>query len=184
MVRVPAVAVVIALVNDSRRPLRGMQRLADALQKQVHRDVAPAWDLHAKVVVGQAPRAWVIHFVDALEYPDNAGYHVEENGLPAAYVGVRSADGTKVPREVWCYVASHEMLEMLANPFPGSASSTLNDFPLEIADPAPYAYWVDGVCLSDFALPSWFTGGDAPYDFMGLVQEPHRYGVSEKAPAP
>lgn len=90
-----------------------------ALQTQVHRDFAPAWGVDADlsfVPPGSKPppTAWWLTVLDDSDQASALGYHETTNeGLPLAKVFARTAmqDGVN-----WTVTASHELLEMLADP--------------------------------------------------------------------
>src|SRR5439155_6383524 len=93
-----------------------------------------------------------------------AGYHTDRNGQPYALVQFG---------QDWSLTASHECLEMLADPFGsrlqaadlldqavgmGLAPSRVR-YLVEVCDPcesAEFAYSVSGVLVSDFYTPSYF----------------------------
>jgi hypothetical protein len=100
----------VVLVNESSLPL-SMDRLrevARALQIQVVRDFEPIWEQSASVAAAAGthvpPGAWPIHVVDQSA---ELGVHRDEGGHP--YAVVRATVD-------WTITASHELLEMLANP--------------------------------------------------------------------
>ena len=74
----------------------------------------------------------------------------------------------------WTVVLSHEILEMLADPYivtaPRYAGSTL----VEVCDPVEFVpYTIDGVAVSDFVLPSWFQPrSQGPFDLQHVTRFP------------
>jgi hypothetical protein len=180
----------VALVSDTTTVgFTDVSSVAAALQKQATRDFGPLWQVNATVsafdVLESVPvDYWPVIIRDDIDQPGAAGYHTDENGQPFSLV---QAD------DQWQLTASHETLEMLADPFgnrtiagspPPQASQPLAAlrrvvYLVEICDPcedAQYAYGVNGQQLSDFITPHYYdpnggTGG--LYSFRGSVKAPH-----------
>ena len=71
----------------------------------------------------------------------------------------------------WTRIASHELLEMLADPY---ASQLLDGYLAEVCDPVKtLSYRVRGVLMADFVTPAWFTGAAGPYDLLRRVASAH-----------
>src|SRR5438105_3406730 len=105
----------LALVWETDRPEshRHLTRVGAALQKQVTRDFAPIWNASATVNaflrLDDVPiDYWPIIVMDDIGDPSAEGVHEDENHQPFALV--HADDG-------WSLTASHECLEMLADPF-------------------------------------------------------------------
>lgn len=174
-----------ALVNHARdltdTSLRGM---IAALQVQITRDVYPVWGLNARLdryEPGQPipSSRWVLSFFDTADQADALGYHdVTPAGLPLGKVFVRTSINAGAQVSV---VASHELIEMLVDPW-------INVFIQDQDDTSKYwireacdaveadedGYTVNGVRVSDFVTPAYFEpamslGG---YDFRGLLTGP------------
>src|SRR5262249_37784585 len=116
--------------------------------------------------------SWAIWMVDVVQ--GASGEHLDARGVPYAVVEVEGK---------WTVTASHELLEMLGDPWrrtfrtapsidpaaPGRAGHCLQ----EIADPCEDAtYMINGVQVSDFVTPAYYLGGRAPYDLLGRVASP------------
>src|ERR1700730_11035544 len=106
----------VALVSKtSRVPADTVMRIAAALQKQATRDLAPIWEVSPTVdafdQLGHVPvGTWPI--IIGGDVPQGAGgYHNTETGQPLSLV--RAYDDINT----LCQVGSHEMLEMLVDPF-------------------------------------------------------------------
>src|SRR6516162_11256450 len=87
--------------------------LSAALQKQATRDFGPIWDVQATVdafaKLEDVPLGyWPILIQDDIGQPGALGIHLDKDNQPFALVSF--ADG-------WQLTASHEALEMLADPF-------------------------------------------------------------------
>ena len=127
---------------------------------------------------------WPVIIRANIDQPGAAGYHTDENGQPFSLV---EAD------DQWQLTASHETLEMLADPFgnrtiagspppqapqPLSALSRVT-YLVEVCDPcedAQFAYGVNGQQLSDFITPHYYDPNGATgtqYSFRGNIKAPH-----------
>jgi hypothetical protein len=171
------------------------RHVVKALQIQVDRDFAPAWGIRAKLTyVGlneqPLPGTWQLVILDNSDVANALGYHeLTKDGLPIGkvFAGTDIRAGLK-----WSITASHELLEMLADPDinwtvlveKGRTSGQL--FALENcdaveADELGYTITVDGVdvLVSDFVYPEWFM------DFWLTAQAPKpRFDHQNKVTAP
>jgi hypothetical protein len=180
----------VALVSDT--PTVGfsdVSAVAAALQKQATRDFGPIWQVSASVSAFDALESvpvdyWPVIIRDDIDQPGAAGYHTDDNGQPFSLV---QAD------DQWQLTASHETLEMLADPFgnrtiagspPPQAPrpiSTLRrvTYLVEVCDPCEdpqFAYGMNGQQLSDFITPHYYDPNGATgtlYSFRGNVKGPH-----------
>src|SRR5438105_3207537 len=106
----------LAIVSVSNRvTATTVMQISAALQKQATRDLAPIWDVSATVDaferLGQVPvGTWPI-IVGGKVPPGAGGFHTDENGQPLAIV--RASDDINM----LCQTCSHEMVEMLVDPF-------------------------------------------------------------------
>ncbi len=195
---------IVAIIDQTGRvPLGELQAISNAIQKQIDLHASPYWldtenkPLSARMMVfnniNQAPAgAWLVTIENNIEPTDSTatsqlasmnkvysatlyGYHLTKNGLPYA-------------RLLYTYkyskVLSHEVLEMLVNPFLNryigidlySEQKGLEKVIQEIADPVQASgYDIDGIEVSNFIYPSWYhatkiTG--EKYDHLGLLTEP------------
>lgn len=170
---------IVSVVDHDALPVEEITRVSAAIQKQVLRDFAPIWGVQATVdffpTLDDVPvGSWPLIIVDSAPGP---GIHVDHNGQPVAYV----EHGL-----TWSLAASHEALEMLADPTgmrliagdAPTASSDRVEFLVEVCDPCQdvaNAYSVNGVLVSDFYTPAYFeplfTTG-SKYSFCGTLHEP------------
>jgi hypothetical protein len=113
----------IALVDHTKRyqpPAGVLEAIAEALTIQVQRDFAPAWGVEgAQFTVGG--RGDKIHFFDSAREAEEFGWHVtDDRGLPYAHVfaaaSISHGNGWAEGAEAVSVTASHEALEMLADP--------------------------------------------------------------------
>jgi hypothetical protein len=173
----------VALTTHTNQvSMNELSQVAAALQKQATRDFGPIWGVNATVdafAPDQIPAGYYPIIVqDTIDQPDAAGYHqTEADGTPYALV---------LYGETWSLTASHECMEMLADPF-GSQKRTARsliatqgrvDYLVEVCDPCEspsFAYAVNGVMVSDFYTPSYFDPVAAPqgrYSFSGAITQP------------
>src|SRR5580658_4344707 len=180
----------VALVSDSTTVTYSeVSSVAAALQKQATRDFSPLWKVDATVSAFASLEAvpvdyWPVIIRDDIDQPGAAGYHTDDQGQPFSLV---EAD------DQWQLTASHETLEMLADPFgnrtvagspPPQAPKPLSAlsrvvYLVEVCDPcedAQFAYGVNGQQLSDFITPHYYDPNGATgtqYSFRGNIKGPH-----------
>jgi hypothetical protein len=157
----------IAVVNHSRLDDASVAKAVAALQKQVSEDFGPVWRLDAQLqhvtkdcLTARLPDHWGLILLDGEE--DTRGYHqLTANGYPLGKVFVNETP----PGQDWTHTASHELLEMLADPdanlavFCGEGSGPSRFYSREVCDPcAAYAdgYPINGWQVSNFVFPTWF----------------------------
>ena len=180
----------VALVSDTTVvSFSDIAAVGAALQKQAIRDFGPIWQVSATVSAFDTLESvpvdyWPVIVLNNIDQPGAAGYHTDGNGQPVSLV---EAD------DQWQLTASHETLEMLADPFgnrtiagspPPQAPQPLAalkrvTYLVEVCDPcedAQFAYGVNGQQLSDFITPHYYDPGGASgaqYSFRGNVKAPH-----------
>jgi hypothetical protein len=158
-----------------------LMSVAAALQKQVQRDVAPAWHVRATVNafarLGDVPIDYWPLVITNRDLGGQDGTHLDDQGKPYALVESRPD---------WSLLASHECIEMILDPFGArtiAGPSPLADqgrveFLLEACDPcqsAETAYAVNGILVSDFVTPAYYeptTNERARYSFSGEMKGP------------
>jgi hypothetical protein len=158
-----------------------LSRVAGAMQKQVLRDFGPIWNVQASVdsypTLSSVPLgAWPVIVMEQIE--DGAlGYHVDDHGQP--YALVKHTSG-------WEQTVSHEVLEMLADPFGNRLVAAHSVKPgqgrvrylVEVCDPSEdtqYGYTVNGMIVSDFYTPHFFDpvkNSSVRYSFTGAITAP------------
>ncbi|MFH7598762.1 hypothetical protein WDV06_27250 [Streptomyces racemochromogenes] len=157
-----------------------LTRVAAALQKQATRDFAPLWQVNATVDafdrLEDVPVGyWPLIVVDQLS--GAAGYHTDENGQPFSLIEYSDS---------WSLTASHEMLEMLGDPFGNRVVSGKSPHPdqgqveflVEVSDPSEseeFGYTVNGMLVSDFFTPRFYDPVTVPgvrYSFGGHIAAP------------
>ncbi len=178
----------LALVSESRlTDMSDLTRVSAALQKQATRDLLPIWDISATVdafvrLEDVPTDYWPIIVMDDIGVAGAAGIHQDENGQPFALVTASS------DVDEWSLTTSHEVLEMLADPFGRrlvAGDSIMPDqgrveYLVEICDPSEHAsfgYSVNGVLVSDFYSPHFFDPTYAPgvrYSYTGAIERPRQ----------
>ncbi len=159
-----------------------------ALQTQVHNHFAPAWGVDADlkfVAKGDTPPAgaWWLAVLDNSDQAGALGYHdLTNEGLPLGkvFAGTDITVGSQ-----WTVTASHELLEMLADPdidlsvFVQADASSGTLYAYEVCDACEddqFGYQVDGVPVSDFVYPAWFESfrqpGTTQFDQGQHLQQP------------
>ncbi|HWU89212.1 MAG TPA: hypothetical protein VN253_18225 [Kofleriaceae bacterium] len=143
-----------------------LTRVAAALQRQVREHFGPLWKIDATVspfagwedVPPEYARLILVDHLDS----GSLGVHADRDGQPYALVAARGD---------WPIVASHECLEMLADPTgkqtrrgPSPKDGSAAEFLVEVCDPCQGSRWsykIDGVPVSDFCTPSFYDGTGA-----------------------
>ena len=181
----------VALVPDDnighQLKASDITRVAAALQKQATRDFSPIWGVTATVdgfaSLDDVPLGyWPI--IVGQEGQGGGGVHLDDNNQPYSLVDLTPD---------WTVTASHECLEMLADPFgnrmvagdsPNPKKPGRVEFLVEVCDPIEdptFGYTVNGVRCSDFYYPNYFDPMEqgkskthAKYDFMGHLTAPRQ----------
>jgi hypothetical protein len=159
-----------------------LARVGAALQRQVTRDFAPIWEVSA--TIDDFPRLedvpvgyWPMMIVEDVK--GAAGIHRDKGGQPFALIEMSDS---------WSLTASHEMLEMLADPFgnrvvPGPSVKRGQgrvEYLVEVCDPseaAEFGYTVNDILVSDFYTQRFFDPVHSPatrYSFTGAVDRPRQ----------
>jgi hypothetical protein len=113
-----SIPVTVALVDKTRRkiPADELTAVAVALTDQWHSDLLAGHPSAPRGSVqsfgrGPAPaRTWQIQLLDVLDDPGALGYHTDDGNQPFAVVDATDAGD-------WHVTASHELLEMLVDPW-------------------------------------------------------------------
>jgi hypothetical protein len=157
-------------------------RVSGALQKQASRDFGPYWEVEA--TVDAYPRLedvpvgyWPMVVKTDIEVPGAAGIHLDDNGQPFALITMSDS---------WSLTASHETLEMLADPMGNRLVAGQSPHPdqgrveflVEVCDPseaAEFGYTVNDILVSDFYTPRFFdpvVAENCRYSYSGKIEEP------------
>lgn len=169
-------------LNDNQ-----MQSCVAALATQASRDFCPAWGIEIPsltiipVGTGVEKGTWELVFADNSNQAGALGYHeTTNNGDPIGFCFAKDDldYGTS-----WTVTASHELLEMLADPLidliglGADAKGEAALRALEVCDAVEddsNGYLIAGITVSDFVLPEWFGLGDgrAHYDWQQKTTAP------------
>ena len=173
----------VALVTQTNKiAFSDLTVVAAAIQKQVTRDVSPAWNIQASVnafaTLDDVPLGyWHVVIDDTIPF-DAGGIHLnDDNGQPYALV-TYSDD--------WSLTTSHEVIEMLVDPSGNRTVAANSPKPdqgrvlvlVETCDPseaAKYGYTVNGVLVSDFYTPRFFDpvqSSGVRYSYSGAITKP------------
>lgn len=162
------------------------RRVAAAVQRQVREHFGPVYGVRATVEAvpqgRQDPGAWQVAVVDDAASADDDGWHeLTARGQPLGKVLAK-----KVIAETggWSSTASHEVLELLADPDMSLAVLVYFEngshlYAYEVCDPVQddrWAYTIDRVRVSDFVYPAWFESfhgrGSTRFDHTGACDRP------------
>lgn len=160
--------------------LEQLRKIVAAINKQLALHFAPYWAIEAQATIfSSSSLIPTSYFPVTIEYDigeDLGGFHgVDDDGVPFGKVRYSS----KVS-----YVLSHEILEMVHNPYLKKFRKTTGfkeneDDPLyveEVADATDgKGYLIDGIEVSNFITPDWFNKvhvENIKYDFLGLLKRP------------
>lgn len=161
-----------------------VSRVAAALQRQATRDFRAIWNIEA--TIDAFPRLedvpvsyWPMIVETDIDTPGAAGVHEDKDGQPFALISMSDS---------WSLTASHEMLEMLADPFgkrviPGKSPKRDQgrvEFLVEVCDPCEadqFAYTVNDILVSDFYTPDYFDPRHSEatrYSYTGAITRPRQ----------
>jgi hypothetical protein len=171
----------ISVVNRSGSiPEREMTRVVRAINRQVNEDFEPYWAFGGRLRVEGAagPAAAVeqlaelrgdaiIYVLESVTSNDALGYHARNlAGIPYGLVVLELC---KAVGDNWSVVLSHEALELIGDP---QCNLLVQGPHPELRDRIVYHYFemcdavqgqsyeIDGVQVSNFVLPAYFTPGE------------------------
>ena len=181
---------IISIVNHSKVPDADVQQVIRAINLQIEHDFEPYWSFGARLRLegkaGALPQKQeladmrgdaVIYLWDKVDVEGALGYHDANNtGIPYGFVFPALS---KELGEEWSVTLSHEALELLGDsqanllvqgPHPSTPGRAVFHW-FEMCDAVQAeSYEIDGVKVSNFVLPLYFTEGEqAPgrNDFLG-----------------
>ena len=176
----------VAIVNLSSSVANAdVEAALPDLQAQVGEDFAPLWGGPDALLAFRAPGPgeWVLNVEDDSTVQGALGFHELANDVPTAHVFARTAQQNGVD---WRVTASHELLEMLADPRTNMAvvidTSSNQDgtqgqlFMAEACDAVEQSSYQKGSTpVSNFVTPAWFdpsapAGGR--FDFLNQLSAP------------
>jgi hypothetical protein len=184
----------VGLVDTTGRLDQGsLHAAAAAINVQVMRDLTQFWDITATVQYLPDPSripagVWPVLLVGQLP-PGEGGFHLDKHNQPyAKVIATPAADD-------WTVDASHEILEMLVDPFGNRLQSSRSieivggkiqdgagefSYLVEACDPCEandFAYTISGVLVSDFLTPHFYdpvVSGGKTYSFRGNITAPRQ----------
>jgi len=183
---------IVSVINMSNGRLTDLQVRAAirAVNRQIAEDFLPYWGFGAtlrlegrasqgKATVSQADMRGdaVLYVLDEADVDDAEGYHDKNyRGIPYGFVFLRIAQELN---QAWTVTFSHEALELVADPeanllvqgpHPTNPRHRVY-FWFEMCDAVQNeTYRIDGIDVSNFILPLYFTSGDergGRNDFIG-----------------
>jgi hypothetical protein len=191
---VGAIPVQIALVDQTGEvDLAELQTLAASMNEQIIRDFAPIWNVKASVTAyATAPaNTWSAVIQKSLDQPGALGYHTDANNQPISYIEYQPPGP-----EGYSVTVSHEILEMLADPYGNRMHGALLpqgitpeqvgmtdptaqvQYLLEVGDPCEnFSYLVGQNYVSDFLLPGWYYSApqaQTAYSHQGGCTQPRQ----------
>jgi hypothetical protein len=179
--------------TTGRIPVDLVHAAAIALNLQVTRDLPQFWPVTASVTYLPNPKKipvgiWPVLLVATLP-PGEGGFHSDKHKQPFSKVIASPSDNT------WTIDASHEILEMLVDPYGNRMQSSVAieivgnkiedgtgqfGYLVEACDPCEdnsYAYTVNGIAVSDFITPHFYdpmvTSGTR-YSFADNIKAPRQ----------
>ncbi|WP_158751250.1 hypothetical protein [Acidobacterium sp. S8] len=170
-----------------------VQSVSAALNIQVTRDLPQFWQVSATVLYLPDPKkipagVWPVQLVKTLP-PGEGGFHLDKHKQPYAKV-IASPESAE-----WTIDASHEVLEMLVDPYGNRMQSSVAieidgkkivdgtgqfGYLVEACDPCEddkYGYTINGVVVSDFITPRFYDPLETPgtrYSFTGALKAPRQ----------
>ena len=185
---------IISLINRTDISDQEVQRVIRAINRQINEDFAPHWDIEATIKLegalpGQVNLASlanlrgdaILYLIDQFDNNDPFGFHDLTNlGIPFGVVFTKLA---RLLGEEWSTTLSHEALELAADaevnrlamgPHPDDSDRQVFHW-YEMCDAVQAeTYEIDGVTVSNFVLPLYFTNGEETggrNDFLGTVND-------------
>jgi hypothetical protein len=187
---------IISVINHTNGKIldEEIQKTIQAINRQIAEDFEPYWSLGAKLRLegrsGKKPSKTdladmrgdaVLYLWSESDVPDALGYHDSNNrGIPYGFVFTQLS---KKLGENWTVTLSHEALELIADPeanllvqgpHPTDPKRAVFHW-YEMSDAVQAEHYkVDGVAVSNFVLPLYFTGGDelgSRNDFLGRIHK-------------
>ena len=166
---------VIAITNASTCLTDAqVEAVLPALQKQVSDDFKAYWELDCTLSFlpkdqSLTPGWWQIVITDDPDQAGALGYHeMTSAGTPLGKIFAKLDLDNGYS---WTVTLSHELLEMLGDPWINWCAVGSDDkiYALEVCDAVEadeLGYQIDGVLVSDFVTPAWFEPTEADrFDF-------------------
>ncbi|HET6158466.1 MAG TPA: hypothetical protein VFE34_08995 [Dongiaceae bacterium] len=187
---------IISIVNHTNGQVSDeeLQNVIRAINRQITEDFEPYWSLGATLrLEGRSEKKpgklslpdlrgdAILYLWNETDVDGALGYHENNaSGIPYGFV---FTDLSKKLGEPWSVTLSHEALELIADPevnllvmgpHPTNPNKTVFHW-YEMSDAVQdETYEIDGVEVSNFVLPLYFTGSDetgARNDFLGRLHK-------------
>lgn len=187
---------IISIINHTKGLLTDeeLQVAIRAINRQIAHDFLPYWSLGAELrLEGRSEKKpskhsladmrgdAVLYVWDQIDVDDALGYHEKnDRGIPYGFV---FCDLAKKLEEPWSVTLSHEALELIGDPEanllvvgpdPGDRRRKVFHW-YEMCDAVQgESYEVDGIMVSNFVLPLYFTSSEEKggrNDFLGRSHE-------------
>ena len=176
----------IAVLNKTKTVTdKEIQSVTTALQIQIIRDFAPIWGKNANIKFYKNENeipfdSWKFIFFDyASDVNELDNQELTTTGNPQGKVFVQNSVKANV---AWSITASHEMLEILLDPYTDllvldQEKKLLKMYAYEVCDPVEKDWYViGGVKVSNFVYPEWFEKNaknpSGKWDFLGNLDGP------------
>lgn len=179
-----------AIVSQAKDPAVSYSLLVGigtSLVKQAATDFASFWetlpcevDVFLTAAAVPEDRCLMLIVDDIPEAPNALAYHsITPAGRPMLRLGwetIKANGGTLIKGGGSMSSAmSHEVLETIGDPYVGwwSDFDGTREIALEVCDPVQGdSYEIDGIAVSNFVGPRYFSQGPGPYDYMGSLTAP------------
>lgn len=184
----------ISVINRSRSVSdRVALEVIRAVNRQLQEDFRPFWHIDVSMRLegnhGDDCLQWlpdlrgdaILFIEDSPRGKEAGGYHaVNDRGIPYGFVFTKTANKLKEP---WSQSLSHEALEIAADPecnrlaegpHPEEDRSVFHW--MEICDPVQgESYKIDGVTVSNFVLPHYYTRGEERGMRNDFLNQSHQF---------
>jgi hypothetical protein len=191
----------IMVYNYSALDMHEVQRAVRAVNLQLAIDFGPAWSLDVRCELAEAVQGMetdrltrVLQGDGALIIQDNPnlpgalGWHdVSDLGTPIGFVFTELA---RTLGEHWSTTFSHEVLEMAADPHVNLLAMGPHPNPAESGRLVAHwyeacdavqgeSYRIDGVEVSDFVMPHYFTQGEEPLRRCAFISDVQSFKIAQ-----
>jgi hypothetical protein len=187
--------VIISILNFTNGKIKDadLQSCIRAINRQIAEDFEPYWSFGAQLRLegrtGTKPSKTalpdlrgdaVLYLWDEVDVDDALGYHdSNQRGIPFGFV---FTELSKKLGESWTVTLSHEALELVGDaqanllvqgPHPAHPDQTVFHW-FEMCDAVQAeTYQIDGVEVSNFVLPLYFTADEQPGGRNDFLSRPH-----------
>ena len=163
-----------------------VQHAVAALQQQLNNDFAPVWGTTARLRIitdtsQMGTYDWLMAVADDTDQAGALGYHdLTDQGQPVGFVFAKTDADFNLS---WTVTLSHEILEMLMDPYISNVVFNQTDntggklYAFEMCDAVEddsLGYQINGVLLSNFVYPAYFESfrQNAKYDHQHKLTAP------------